>query len=91
VPRLPLDEVPARQAAIDEAARAAGRDPSAIVRAANVARDLLDVDTLARLVADLGFRALFLSPGGDGEDPVDGVRRIAEDVAPALRARLNGA
>jgi alkanesulfonate monooxygenase SsuD/methylene tetrahydromethanopterin reductase-like flavin-dependent oxidoreductase (luciferase family) len=89
VPRLPLEEVPARQAAIDEAAKAAGRDPAAIVRVANVGRELAGVDALARLVDELGFQGLILSPGG-GDDPVDGVRRIATDVAPALRARLAG-
>ena len=36
LPRLPLDEVPARQQAIDEAARKAGRDPSDVRRLANV-------------------------------------------------------
>src|SRR6184192_737213 len=34
VPRLPLEEVPPRQQAIDEAARAAGRDPASIRRIA---------------------------------------------------------
>src|SRR3954454_15543137 len=36
VPRLPLEDVAPRQRAIDEAARAAGRDPSSIRRVANV-------------------------------------------------------
>src|SRR3954453_17047649 len=36
IPRLPLDDVPPRMRAIDDAARAAGRDPSAIRRIANV-------------------------------------------------------
>jgi alkanesulfonate monooxygenase SsuD/methylene tetrahydromethanopterin reductase-like flavin-dependent oxidoreductase (luciferase family) len=88
VPRLPLEDVPARQAAVDEAARAAGREPSAVLRVANVGSELAGVDALARLVTDLRFQGLLLSPQGD--DPVDGVRRIAEDVAPALRARLAG-
>jgi alkanesulfonate monooxygenase SsuD/methylene tetrahydromethanopterin reductase-like flavin-dependent oxidoreductase (luciferase family) len=87
VPRLPLDEVPARRRAVDEAARAAGREPSEIRRVANVGSEIASVDALAPLVAELGFDALVLSPG---DDPVDGVRRIAEDVAPALRARLRG-
>jgi alkanesulfonate monooxygenase SsuD/methylene tetrahydromethanopterin reductase-like flavin-dependent oxidoreductase (luciferase family) len=89
VPRLPLDEVPGRRRAVDEAARAAGRDPSENRRMANVGvgGDVDGIDALARLVADLGFDGLILSPG---EDPLDGVRRIAEDVAPALRARLVG-
>src|SRR3954470_7082995 len=36
IPRLPLDDVPPRMRAIDDAAHAAGRDPSAIRRIANV-------------------------------------------------------
>src|SRR3954469_24919254 len=36
IPRLPLEDVPPRMRAIDEAAHAAGRDPSAIRRIANV-------------------------------------------------------
>src|SRR5919197_2544986 len=36
VPRLPVEELDARHAAIDEAARRAGRDPAAIVRACNL-------------------------------------------------------
>ena len=36
LPRLPLDEVLPKQAAIDEAARKAGRDPAAIRRVANL-------------------------------------------------------
>jgi alkanesulfonate monooxygenase SsuD/methylene tetrahydromethanopterin reductase-like flavin-dependent oxidoreductase (luciferase family) len=87
VPRLPLEEVPGRRRAVDEAARAAGREPSAIRRVANVGAEIGGVDALARLVEDLGFDGLLLSPG---DDPVDGVRRIGEDVAPALRARLRG-
>jgi len=92
VPRLALDEVSARQAAIDEAARAAGRDPGDVLRLANVGvgGELEGLDALARLAEDLRFDGLLLSPAVDGGDPVDGVRRIAHDVAPALRARLAG-
>ena len=36
LPRLPLEEVPGRQDAIDEAARKAGRDPAKIRRVANL-------------------------------------------------------
>ena len=36
VPRLPLDEVPARRRSLEAAAREAGRDPKAIRRIANV-------------------------------------------------------
>ena len=42
LPRLPLADVPERQAAIDDAARAAGRDPRAIVRVANVNGAIVD-------------------------------------------------
>ena len=47
LPRLPLEEVPARQDAIDEAARKAGRDPARIRRVAN----------LNGVIADGGSRA----------------------------------
>ena len=69
LPRLPLDEVPARQQAIDEAARKAGRDPSDIRRVANVSsRDgFLEGpasgwgDELAGVAERLGFDT-FLAP-----------------------------
>jgi alkanesulfonate monooxygenase SsuD/methylene tetrahydromethanopterin reductase-like flavin-dependent oxidoreductase (luciferase family) len=85
---LPVEDASARQAAIDEAARAAGRDPSEIKRVANVGvgGDLLQgaVDTwaeqLARVAEDLRFEAFILSA-----DSADEARRIGEDVAPRLR------
>src|SRR5439155_17245191 len=57
-------DVPSRQAAIDEAARAAGRDPTEIERAANVT--LGDdperwADSLTRIVTELRFTTLFVS------------------------------
>jgi alkanesulfonate monooxygenase SsuD/methylene tetrahydromethanopterin reductase-like flavin-dependent oxidoreductase (luciferase family) len=85
---LARDDVPSRQAAVDEAARAAGRDPAAVVRAANVMA--LEgppagwADELAR-TAELGFTTLLVSVPAD--DPVGFVRRLGEDVAPALRER----
>jgi alkanesulfonate monooxygenase SsuD/methylene tetrahydromethanopterin reductase-like flavin-dependent oxidoreductase (luciferase family) len=88
VPRLPPPEVAERQAAIDEAAIAAGRDPAAIVRAANLSLEGAP-DTWAeqalRAHRDLGFGVLILS-AADAGDPLDVVRRIAEDVAPQVRA-----
>src|SRR3954452_19439543 len=42
LPRLPLDEVPVKQRQIDEAAVAAGRDPSQIRRIANVGGEITD-------------------------------------------------
>src|SRR4051812_28523176 len=40
LPRMPVEEVPPRQKAIDEAARAAGRDPAAIPRVANISGEI---------------------------------------------------
>ena len=88
VPRLGPEEVAPRQAAIDEAARAAGRDPAAIVRAANLTLEG-DPGTWAgqalRAHRELGFDVLVLS-AADAGDPLEVVQRIAQDVAPAVRA-----
>jgi alkanesulfonate monooxygenase SsuD/methylene tetrahydromethanopterin reductase-like flavin-dependent oxidoreductase (luciferase family) len=74
------------QAAVDEAARAAGRDPSEIERALNASALEGDpstwADQLARIVDELGFTTLLVGPPGD--DPVDGVRRLGEEVRPRL-------
>jgi alkanesulfonate monooxygenase SsuD/methylene tetrahydromethanopterin reductase-like flavin-dependent oxidoreductase (luciferase family) len=84
---LPDDAVPGAHAAIDEAARKAGRDPSEIERAANVTGLGGDAaGELARVVSDLGFTTLFVSVPDD--DPVGFVRRLGEDIAPRMRARL---
>jgi alkanesulfonate monooxygenase SsuD/methylene tetrahydromethanopterin reductase-like flavin-dependent oxidoreductase (luciferase family) len=93
VPRLPLEEVMKRHAAIDEAARSAGRDPSEIRRVANanVAGDASDwadwPQELIRLATDYRFETLIVWADG-GDDPVGLVRRIGEDVAPRVRAAL---
>jgi alkanesulfonate monooxygenase SsuD/methylene tetrahydromethanopterin reductase-like flavin-dependent oxidoreductase (luciferase family) len=95
VPRLPLEEVMKRHAAIDEAARSAGRDPSEIRRVANanVAGDASDwadwPQELIRLATDYRFETLIVWADG-GDDPVGLVRRIGEDVAPRVRAALGG-
>jgi alkanesulfonate monooxygenase SsuD/methylene tetrahydromethanopterin reductase-like flavin-dependent oxidoreductase (luciferase family) len=99
IPRLPLEEVPQRQQAIDEAARAAGRDPAAIRRIANLngriaddgdeVSDWLDgpaahwVDELTRLVRDYGFDGFVMA-----SDPAapEQIERLGRDVAPAVRA-----
>jgi alkanesulfonate monooxygenase SsuD/methylene tetrahydromethanopterin reductase-like flavin-dependent oxidoreductase (luciferase family) len=99
VPRLPLEDVAPRQRAIDEAARAAGRDPAAIRRIANVngvvtdggATDFLDgpvdhwVETLVSMVRDHGFDGFVLWPK---EDPLRQTERFAREVVPAVRAEL---
>ncbi len=77
-------------AAIDEAARAAGRDPAEIERALNVMS--LDgppatwPDQLARLSEGLRFSTLLIAV--PQQDPVSFVRRLGEDTAPRLRELL---
>jgi alkanesulfonate monooxygenase SsuD/methylene tetrahydromethanopterin reductase-like flavin-dependent oxidoreductase (luciferase family) len=97
LPRLPLAEVPARQAAIDEAARAAGRDPASIVRVANVNGAIIDgpvtdwlhgpvehwVEELVQLVTELRFDALVL--WHDHDDVLGQTERFATEVVPQVR------
>lgn len=99
VPRLELAEIPARQRAIDDAARAAGRDPREIRRIANVSGVISDgasegflrgpakqwVDDLRRLREDYGFDSFIFS--GEG-DPDDQLQRFAHDVVPLARDAL---
>lgn len=81
------EDAPKGHAAIDEAARAVGRDPDAIERALNVMA--LDgapatwAEQLARIADTLRFSTLLV--GVPEEDPVAFVRRLGEDVAPRLR------
>ena len=100
LPRLPLGEVPARQAAIDDAARAAGRDPSQILRVANINGAIVDgevsgwlrgpadhwVAELTRLVRELRFDGLVLWP--DHEDVLGQTERFATEVVPRVREAL---
>src|SRR3954468_19522254 len=96
LPRMPVEEVPPRQKAIDEAARVAGRDPAAIRRIANISGEItsgasgewlhgppsLWVSELTRLVTDYGFDGFVLSPAGGSMEQIE---RFASEVAPALR------
>ena len=83
---MPPEDAPRMQAAVDEAARAAGRDPSEIERAVNAMALEGDpstwADQLAGVVDELGFTTLLVGPPGD--DPLDGVRRLGEEVRPRL-------
>jgi alkanesulfonate monooxygenase SsuD/methylene tetrahydromethanopterin reductase-like flavin-dependent oxidoreductase (luciferase family) len=93
VPRLPPDEVAGRHAAIDEAARRAGRDPEAIVRAVNLTLEgdpATWADQILRAHEELRFTVFVLS-AEDGGDPVGLVRRLGEDVAPRVREALGQA
>ena len=103
LPRLPLAEVPARMALIDEAAERAGRDPARIVRVANVNGAIEDgavtgwlhgpvehwVQELGALMSDLGFTGAVLWV--DHEDALGQTERFAREVVPAVRVALGGA
>ena len=77
-------------AAIDEAARRAGRDPAKIERAVNVMA--LDgepaswPDQLARIATALRFSTLLVTVPPD--DPLKFVRLLSEDIAPQVRELL---
>jgi alkanesulfonate monooxygenase SsuD/methylene tetrahydromethanopterin reductase-like flavin-dependent oxidoreductase (luciferase family) len=85
------EDAPRMQAAVDEAAKAAGRDPAEIERAVNVmalgGAPESWVDQLASIVTELRFSTVLV--GVPDEDPVGFVRRLGEDVAPRLRALLS--
>jgi len=97
LPRLPLDELPARVQMIEQAAERAGRDPRAIRRIANVNGVIADgpvtgwlhgppehwVAELGALAADHSFDGFVLWSEGD---MVEQIGRLAAEVAPALRS-----
>jgi alkanesulfonate monooxygenase SsuD/methylene tetrahydromethanopterin reductase-like flavin-dependent oxidoreductase (luciferase family) len=91
LPRLPLEEVAARSAAVDEAARRAGREPGAVRRIANVDPGDGFLDGSSEQVAE-GLLELHREHGFDafvftlGEDRLAEITRLAEEVAPAVRA-----
>ena len=84
------EDVPAAQAAVDEGARRADRDPVEIERAANVMELEGDpsgwADQLARIVTELGFTTLIV--GVPDADKPGFARRLGEDVAPRVRELL---
>jgi alkanesulfonate monooxygenase SsuD/methylene tetrahydromethanopterin reductase-like flavin-dependent oxidoreductase (luciferase family) len=84
---LAEEEVPPRQAAIDEAARRAGRDPGDIVRAANVgledSTEWLHPERIAELAGRLRLDALLIST--PDEDPLGFIAGLGE-TATALRS-----
>jgi alkanesulfonate monooxygenase SsuD/methylene tetrahydromethanopterin reductase-like flavin-dependent oxidoreductase (luciferase family) len=91
VPRLPVEELAARHAAIDEAARQAGREPSAIVRACNLSLTGAPAtwpDQIAGLASEHRMEAFFLGAEDDGGDAVGLVRRLGEETAPRTRELL---
>jgi alkanesulfonate monooxygenase SsuD/methylene tetrahydromethanopterin reductase-like flavin-dependent oxidoreductase (luciferase family) len=99
LPRMPLEDVPPRAKAIDEAAERAGRDPAKIRRIANINGSFTDggpptgwlegpsehwVEELTRLHKDYGFDGFVMSFGDD--EPLEKIKRLATEVAPAVRA-----
>ncbi len=66
---------------IDDAARAAGRDPSAIRRLLNVGANL-SADQFAELSLEYGFDTFIV---GGWPDDSDGLQRFLEDMAPKVR------
>jgi alkanesulfonate monooxygenase SsuD/methylene tetrahydromethanopterin reductase-like flavin-dependent oxidoreductase (luciferase family) len=101
IPRMPLEDVPPKQEAIDEAARAAGRDPAQIRRIANVNGEITEgpasdylkgpvdhwVEELTTLARDYRFDAFVLWSSGD---PLQQTELFAREVAPAVRDALAG-
>jgi alkanesulfonate monooxygenase SsuD/methylene tetrahydromethanopterin reductase-like flavin-dependent oxidoreductase (luciferase family) len=97
LPRLPLDELPARVQMIEQAAERAGRDPRSVRRIANVNGVIADgsvtgwlhgppahwVAELGALAADHGFDGFMLWSEGE---MVEQIGRFAAEVAPALRS-----
>jgi alkanesulfonate monooxygenase SsuD/methylene tetrahydromethanopterin reductase-like flavin-dependent oxidoreductase (luciferase family) len=91
VPRLPVEELDARNAAIDEAAKRAGREPADVVRACNLSLAGAPEtwpEQIARLATGHRIEAFFLGPAEDDGDRVGFVRRVGEDTAPRARALL---
>jgi alkanesulfonate monooxygenase SsuD/methylene tetrahydromethanopterin reductase-like flavin-dependent oxidoreductase (luciferase family) len=97
LPYAPPGDIPAMRERIDEAARAAARDPAEIRRVYNVVGQIADggetgdglhgsvaqwIEWLTSFVAELGFDTLIFWPQGDA---VRQVERFATEVAPAVR------
>jgi len=88
VPRLPVEELPARIRIIEEAARAAGRDPGDVRRIANIGFDGPPeqvAEFLALLVTEHGFDG-FIGPGGHEA----AIERFAGEVVPRVKQALAG-
>jgi alkanesulfonate monooxygenase SsuD/methylene tetrahydromethanopterin reductase-like flavin-dependent oxidoreductase (luciferase family) len=86
---LAPEQIPPMQAAIDEAACAAGREPTDVRRAVNVMA--LDgnasgwADQLVTIAGELRFETLLV--GVPANDPLDFIRRLGEEIATEVRQR----
>jgi alkanesulfonate monooxygenase SsuD/methylene tetrahydromethanopterin reductase-like flavin-dependent oxidoreductase (luciferase family) len=89
---LKPEQVPPMHAAIDDAARAAGREPSDIRRAVNVMALVGDpngwADQLVSIAGELRFETLLV--GVPADDSLDFIRRVGEEIAPDVRERAGG-
>jgi len=85
---LTQEEALRGQESIDEAARAAGRSPTDVVRAVNITPSVEDpdqiVEQLIQIVEDLRFDTVVV--GVPRDDPIGFVRRLGDEVAPAVHA-----
>ena len=89
LPSLPYLEpgaLPAANAAIDEAADRAGRDPAAIRRLLNLPAGDATADELARLAVEDGIGTFIVMT-----DDATSVEAFASEVAPAVRALVDAA
>jgi alkanesulfonate monooxygenase SsuD/methylene tetrahydromethanopterin reductase-like flavin-dependent oxidoreductase (luciferase family) len=84
---MSAEDAPRMHAAVDEAAKAADRDPTEIERAVNAialgGEPQGWPDQLARNASKLGFTTILVPLPDD--DPVGFVRRLGEEVAPRVR------
>jgi alkanesulfonate monooxygenase SsuD/methylene tetrahydromethanopterin reductase-like flavin-dependent oxidoreductase (luciferase family) len=84
-PYLEAGDLAAGNAAVDTAARAAGRDPADIRRLLNLGRDE-SVDELVRLALEDGIGTFVFMT-----DDAAAIDRVAAEIAPAVRERVAAA
>ena len=82
------DDLTAANQRIDDAARAAGRDPKSIRRVLNYGYpiDVDTADTLAALVLEHGMDSFLVSE--DGDEPREPLTRFMSEVAPRVREKV---
>ncbi len=82
------DDLTAANQRIDDAARAAGRDPKSIRRVLNYGYpiDADTEDTLAALVLEHGMDSFLVSE--DGDEPREHLTRFMSEVAPRVREKV---
>jgi alkanesulfonate monooxygenase SsuD/methylene tetrahydromethanopterin reductase-like flavin-dependent oxidoreductase (luciferase family) len=100
--RAPPEAIPEMAERVDEGAARAGRDPGAIRRLYNVSGTIADgpvrerlngppdhwIETLTRLVVELGFDDFIFSPA---DDVLGQIERFAQEVAPGVREAVSAA